>query len=212
MIVPPSMTLSESSQGPSHLDARPFMIAAFDPGGDLGWALGPACGVNPLRSGQLHLKEGRFEGGGLRYLRLLRWLERIHEDTPLDLVAFERVAAHKGTDAAHVYGGMVAIITSWCESAGVPYAGIPVGEIKKHATRSGKADKDAVIAAMRARHLNPGSHDEADAQAIWLLAREELAPHGAALAAIARSELERLSLREAKSRSRSRERRPWPAA
>lgn len=180
------MTVAAADKRRPLATGRAFMILALDPGENLGWALGAADRPNPARSGQLKLREDRFEGGGIRYLRLLRWLEKLHEEIRLDLLVFEKVAAHKGTDAAHVYGGMVAILTSWAEENGVPYAGIPVGEIKKHATGSGNANKDDVLQAMRERGLKPASHDEGDAQAIWLIAREEIAPNGSALAAKAR--------------------------
>jgi hypothetical protein len=91
-------------------------------------------------------------------------------------VVFERVSSHKGTDAAHVYGGMVAVITGWAEARAIPYDHASVSEIKKFATGSGGANKEAVIRAMKARGLRPEGDDEADAQAIWLLARERFAP------------------------------------
>lgn len=187
-----------------------LFILTLDPGENLGWAGGVACAPNPSMSGQLRLRESRFEGGGMRFLRLLRWLEAIDAEHGIDMIAFEKVVAHKGTDAAHVYGGMVAIITSWCEMKSIPYCGISVGEIKKHATGLGNSDKDAVIAAMQARGLQPRSHDEADAQAIWLLTRETLTPNGADLARIARAVLADLGVRARKELSRCGLRSAWP--
>lgn len=40
-------------------------------------------------------------------------------------------------EAAHVYGGLQAILTKSCELAGVPYIGVPVGTVKKVATGRG---------------------------------------------------------------------------
>lgn len=190
----------------------PLFILALDPGENLGWAGGVASAPNPARSGQLRLKESRFEGGGMRFLRLLRWLEGIDAEFGIDMIAFEKVAAHKGTDAAHVYGGMVAIITAWCEMKSIPYCGIPVGRIKKHATGVGNSDKDGIGDAMRARGLAPDSHDEADAQAIWLLARETMAPNGKELARIARAVLDELGARARKATARCGLQEAWPAA
>jgi Holliday junction resolvasome RuvABC endonuclease subunit len=48
---------------------------------------------------------------------------------------------------------------------------VPVGTIKRHATGRGNADKDAVIAAVRALGFNPEDDNEADALALldWAL-------------------------------------------
>ena len=45
----------------------------------------------------------------------------------------EEVRRHAGTDAAHVYGGLMATLTAWAELRGVPYEGVPVGTIKRFA-------------------------------------------------------------------------------
>ena len=75
-------------------------------------------------------------------------------------------AAHAGTDAAHIYGGLMATLTSWAEVRGIPYEGVPVGTIKRHATGKGNAPKEAMIAAARARGFSPADDNEADAIAI----------------------------------------------
>ena len=77
-----------------------------------------------------------------------------------------------GTDAAHVYGGLMATLTAWAELRGVPYQGVPVGTIKIHATGKGNAPKEAMIAAARARGFAPADDNEADALAILLWAIE----------------------------------------
>ena len=79
---------------------------------------------------------------------------------------------HVGTDAAHVYGGLLATLTAWAETAGVAYQGVPVGTIKRHATGKGNANKDAMMAAARARGFSPADDNEADAIAILLWALE----------------------------------------
>ena len=85
-------------------------------------------------------------------------------------VYFEEVRRHAGVDAAHVYGGLMATLTAWCEAHGVAYAGVPVGTIKKHATGKGNADKAAMVAAMQALGHYPANDDEADALALLHLA------------------------------------------
>ena len=78
-----------------------------------------------------------------------------------------------GTIAAQVYGGFLAHLTAWCEHERVPYQGVPVGTIKRHATGKGNAGKEAVIAAMTAKGHRPADDNEADALAIlhWALAQ-----------------------------------------
>jgi Holliday junction resolvasome RuvABC endonuclease subunit len=63
-------------------------------------------------------------------------------------------------------------LTSWCESHRIAYQGVPVGTWKRHACGKGNADKQAVIAAMRARGFEPADDNEADAIAILLWAIE----------------------------------------
>ena len=70
-----------------------------------------------------------------------------------------------------LYGGL-ATLTAWCEQHGVPYQGVPVGTIKRYAAGKGNADKEAVIAAVRARGFSPADDNEADAIAILLWATE----------------------------------------
>jgi Holliday junction resolvasome RuvABC endonuclease subunit len=118
----------------------------------------------------------------MRYLRFHRWLIDLLANTrraklpqqagPIDAIYFEEVRAHAGTDAAHIYGGFLATLTSCCEQRGVAYQGVPVGTIKRHVTGKGNADKAAVIAAIRARGFDPADDNEADALAILLWVTE----------------------------------------
>ena len=81
-----------------------------------------------ITSGTASFKTGRFEGGGMPYLRFKRWLTDLKANLGvIDAIYFEEVRAHKGVDAAHKYGGFVAHLTSWCEHHEIPYSGIPVG-------------------------------------------------------------------------------------
>jgi len=66
----------------------------------------------------------------------------------------------------------MATLTAWAELRGVPYAGVPVGTIKRHAAGKGNANKQAMIAAARARGFAPADDNEADAIAILLWAIE----------------------------------------
>lgn len=137
-------------------------VLAVDPGTKCGYAIRTEDG--PIVSGVWNLAGGRHEGGGMRFLRLRRYLRETHDLAPLDAVFYEEVRGHKGTDAAHIYGGIIATLTSFCEDSEIPYVGIPVGTIKKHATGRGNANKAAMIEAAEEKFgAAVLSDDEADA-------------------------------------------------
>ena len=144
-------------------------ILALDLGSTTGWAVRTArCRI---LHGTAEFWPSRYEGGGMRYLRFGKWLEQTLDVTGgIDAVYFEEVRRHAGTGAAHVHGGFLAALTSWCETKGIAYQGVPVGTIKRFATGKGNADKQAMIAAMRERGFEPGDDNEADAIAILLWA------------------------------------------
>ena len=146
-------------------------ILALDLGSTTGWAIRTSrCRI---LSGTAEFRSTRFEGGGMRYLRFGKWLDQTLEVTGgLDAVYFEEVRRHIGTDAAHVFGGLLATLTAWCEGHDIPYQGVPVGTIKRFATGKGNADKQAMIAAVRERGFDPADDNEADAIAILLWAIE----------------------------------------
>ena len=146
-------------------------ILALDLGTTTGWALRGFCGL--ITTGTVSFKPGRYDGGGMRYLRFTNWLTEIDRlSGPIEAIYFEEVRRHIGTDAAHVFGGLLAVLSSWAELRGVPYQGVPVGTIKRHATGHGNAAKEAMIDAARARGFSPADDNEADAIAILLWAIE----------------------------------------
>jgi Holliday junction resolvasome RuvABC endonuclease subunit len=146
-------------------------ILALDLGTTTGWALRSAQG--PIAHGFVSFKSQRFEGGGMRYLRFRRWLDDLRETVcrtgtspGIDALYFEEVRRHLGVDAAHVYGGLLATLTAWCEYHQIPYQGVPVGTIKRHATGKGNASKAEVIAAIRSLGHPVTDDNEADALAL----------------------------------------------
>jgi hypothetical protein len=120
----------------------------------LGWAMQLAGGR--IESGTVSFRPSRYDGGGIRYLRFRAWLDSMAQDAgrhrrrPL-----RRNSRHLSTDAAHVHGGLLATLTAWCEQTRDPYQGVPVGTIKRFIAGKGNADKQAVIAAVRERGLQP---------------------------------------------------------
>ena len=152
------------------LPASRLVVLAIDLGTTTGWALRPLDG--PIAHGFVGLRPQRFEGGGMRYLRFKRWLTEIKAlATDIHAVYFEEVRRHAGVDAAHVYGGLMATLTTWCEHHNIAYQGVPVGTIKKHATGKGNAGKSDVMAAMRQLGHPVTDDNEADALALlhWAL-------------------------------------------
>jgi hypothetical protein len=144
---------------------RGATILALDLGTTTGWAMRLADGS--IVSGTVAFRPGRFEGGGMRYLRFRSWLDHLLGGAKgINAVYFEEVRRHAGTDAAHIFGGFLAHLSAWCELNHIPYQGVPVGTIKRHATGKGNAGKEAVIAAMQGRGFNPEDDNEADALAI----------------------------------------------
>ena len=152
-------------------------ILAIDPGSRCGWALSEAGTVVTALSGVWDLSTRRHEGAGMRMVHLERNLQQF-QPWP-ELVVYEEVAAHKGVSAAHVYGAIVGIVQLWCETRSIPYCGVPVGTLKKHATGKGNSDKDAMVLACAKRFvIQPATLDHNRADALWLLdyALTEIAP------------------------------------
>lgn len=137
-------------------------VLALDLGTTTGWAVGvPGAWF----SGTWNLKGGRYEGGGMRYLRFKGFLDEVVQ-SGIDSVVFEEVRRHAGTDAAHVYGGLMGVLTSWCEERSIPYEGVPVGTIKRFWTGKGNAGKPAMIAECSYRDIAVKDDNEADAVAL----------------------------------------------
>lgn len=140
-------------------------ILALDLGTRTGWAMRTA---GQIFHGYMDFKGGRHEGGGMRFLRFRNWLNEAWKSKP-QAVYYEEVRRHLGTDAAHIYGGLLATLTAWCEEHEIPYCGVPVGTIKKSITGGkGNASKAEVIAAVQAKGY-PDVTDDNVADALALL-------------------------------------------
>ena len=141
------------------------LVLGIDPGTNCGWALLDWDGRR-VASGVWDLSPRRHEGGGMRFLRFQKYLEQMTTpEHPIDAIAYEEVRRHRGTSAAHIYGGIVAVLSGMAEQHAIPYKGIAVGTIKKHATGRGNANKDDMIRSARETFgmSSLSSDDEADA-------------------------------------------------
>jgi Holliday junction resolvasome RuvABC endonuclease subunit len=132
-----------------------------------GWS-STASGV--VQSGTISFKGSRFEGGGMRFLRFRRWLRELLEIEKPEVIYYEEVRRHMSTDAAHIHGGLLAVLQSEAEDKGIPYLGIPVGTIKKTATGKGNATKAMMVKAARAQWPDQTITDDNQADALWILA------------------------------------------
>jgi hypothetical protein len=168
-LTPPAAMASPAAERLS--GSCPGTILALDLATNTGWALRLADGQ--IISGTVSFRPSRYDGGGIRYLRFRSWLDSMAADAGgIGVIHYEEVRRHVSTDAAHVHGGLLATLTSWCEQRSIAYQGVPVGTIKRHVTGKGNADKQAVIAAVRKRGFSPADDNEADAIAILLWAIE----------------------------------------
>jgi hypothetical protein len=103
---------------PSQRLAQPTLLA-LDLGTATGWALRTPDAR--ILSGKTSFKPSRYDGGGMRYLRFRGWLASTAADAGgLTAVYFEEVRRHVGTDAAHLFGGFLATLSTWCEHHGIP--------------------------------------------------------------------------------------------
>lgn len=140
-------------------------ILALDLGTKTGWAFGKSTAAH--MSGTWDLKPRRYDGGGMRFVKFKGELNDILKAGRPEMVVFEEVRKHNGTDAAHVYGGLLAVLTAWCEELEIPYRGVTVQAIKKHITGRGNAGKPDVIAAVQKLGFEPEDDNHADALALF---------------------------------------------
>jgi Holliday junction resolvasome RuvABC endonuclease subunit len=141
-------------------------VLALDLGTKAGWAVGWPRGR--ITSGSVDLGQSRFSGAGMRYLAFEKWLDETLNRVSPESVVWEEVRAHSGTEAAHVYGALMGILTATLERRGIPYRSVPVGTWKLGLTGRGNATKDEVMASVRDLGLSPSSQDEADAVGILI--------------------------------------------
>jgi len=146
-------------------------VLALDLGTTTGFATKTPAGN--IVSGIQSFKQSRFDGGGMRFLKFKRWLTEIKQ-SGVSEVYYEAVRRHAGTDAAHCYGGYLATLQLWCEQHEIPYAGVPVGTIKKFACGNGRASKQEMIDFASSKGFKTKTHDEADAIAILFYVTESM--------------------------------------
>lgn len=146
-------------------------VLALDLGTSCGFALLHPTGLTVSGTWNLSFDK-RVESHGMRYIRFREALDTMKKNNGVTVIYFEEVRRHIGTTAAHVYGGLMAVMQAWCEDNGVEYQSVPVKEIKQFWTGRGNAKKDEMIAEARRRGYDPTDDNEADAIAILVLKTE----------------------------------------
>lgn len=142
-----------------------MIVLGIDPGTTCGWAMRTE---NMMQSSTWDLTARRHEGGGMRFLRLRSYLKTMLDMGTVGALFYEEVRMHMGVDAAHVYGGVIAVISEECESRKIPYGGIHYAQVKKLATGKGNASKEMMLEAAHVKwpDFTGTSFDEADAR--WI--------------------------------------------
>jgi hypothetical protein len=180
----------------------------------LGLDLGTACGVAltyvrpgapvapehlSVYLGQWDLSAGPYDSGAIRFVRLRQFLTIAAPDLVLyEDVKYTPPASPFRTSAQAVvaraatalewFGALKGTLSTWCEEAGVPCTGFPIGAIKKRATGKGNANKADIIRAANVRFgagLDPDGYESSGhdniADALWVLVLG-LEQYGAGLA------------------------------
>lgn len=150
-----------------------MIILAIDIGTTTGWARSSRAGT--IASGSEKFAPGRMEKPGHRWLKFRAFLneQRVQAGGDIGAVYIEDVKNHAGVLAAHCYGGFLACLEMWCASNNVPLRPVGVGQVKKHWTGAGNADKLAMVETARAKGFRPKDNNEADALAILSLAQHQ---------------------------------------
>ena len=149
-------------------------ILALDLGTKTGWAL-DETGI--ITSGVQVFDVKRGESPGMRYVRLMRWLEEIAEK--VEIIVYE-LAHQRGGPATEIAAGFATHVQAFCALKKIEHAAVHTATLKKFVTGSGRADKDAMkLAVVKRGWVNfnvPGgmSDDEADAIGLLYYAREEI--------------------------------------
>ena len=107
------LALMHATNAEPAADSTPCILA-FDLGTATGWALRSAEGL--ITSGTASFRPGRFDGGGMRYLRFANWQTEFDRlSGPFAAILIEGVHRHAGADASPIYGGLMATLTDRAE-------------------------------------------------------------------------------------------------
>ena len=171
-----STTLTLPAVETSPAAAQSFGIAhgtilALDLGTTAGFAL--RADVGAIVSGTVSFRPDRWQSGGIASCASSVGSPRLtNQAGGVDLSYTNRFVVMPVSTLPMRLAVGSRSLTAWCDHHEIAYQGVPVGTIKRFIAGKGNADKDAVIAAVRARGFAPADDNEADALAILLWAIE----------------------------------------
>jgi len=146
-------------------------VLALDLGSRLGFAYDRPDGA--LVTGTALFAPIKGEHPAARYVRFIKWLRQVLDISRPDAVAWERIVRSQGFSGAAVavYHGFETLLLMECYARRLRELPVAVGTWKKVVVGHGRADKEAVIRAMRELGHLPADDNEADALAIreWAL-------------------------------------------
>lgn len=148
-------------------------ILALDLGTTTGFAILRVDGR--VESGEENFAPRKGEGAGMRYVRFCAWLVDLKQSHPdIAAIHYEDVKHHGPGQvyAAHVYGGLLAMVQSFGEHHRIPYHGHNVATVKSRFAGHGNASKGDMVEQCRALGFRPEGDNEADAIAILHVATD----------------------------------------
>jgi len=138
---------------------------------DLATATGWACSNGDSGVQRFQLKRG--DSPGMRFLRFSSWLHEILDLTSPALVVVEQ-AHHRGGHATELAVGFSTRVQEQAARRGINFTSVHSATLKKHATGSGRANKQDMIDAARViLEREPLDDNEADAVLILQWAKEQ---------------------------------------
>lgn len=151
-------------------------ILALDPATQFGWAVHDGNDIFDFGCWDCSSNAGELKGARFERARVCLYSAMLRHKP--DLVVHEQVRRHVGTQAAHVYGGLMAVIQLTCYDYKMESVGLNVSTIKKHATGKGNAKKHEMVAAAQDRWPNLRITNDNEADAMWIadLAHKEYRP------------------------------------
>ena len=117
----------------------------------------------------------RGESPGMRFLRCRAWLREMYSLTNgrIDLIVYEQ-AHHRGGAATAVCVGLATEVQAFAAEHNIELLPVHTAALKKFATGSGRASKEEMITAARARSWEPVDDNAADAALLLEYALAEI--------------------------------------
>ncbi len=137
-------------------------VLALDLATKTGWA--HSCGI----SGVQDFAPRRGDSPGMRWLAFRAWLNRVLDDAPADVIAYEQ-AHHRGGAATHVAHSLIGMTEAVASERGIEITNRHTATIKKHALGTGRGDKDKMWGAAGKKWPHRIFIDDNEVDAAWLL-------------------------------------------